>query len=336
MLEINTIARAQIDKIAAACNRIKPKVVISSLAYNHELYVKDALEGFVMQKTNFPIVAIVHEDCSTDNTAKIIKEYEKKYPDIIFPIFEEENQYSKQNGTLSRIMRTAIAASGAKYVAMCEGDDYWTDPLKLQKQVDFLESHPDYSMCFHTVNVLHQKTNEIVTKCNMIENRNYTAEEVFDEWIIPTCSALIRSGCVINKPNHPDFIVGDNVLWASCLSMGRIYGMNEVMGVYRRISGGWTARVNSSRRLRYESSIKWIKHYQAMIDLFPNIDKNVFENKIIGYMASSNAVELITCRKFSIQNFKSYYREFGIRFVSQLFLSFYAIAKHKIYIITHI
>lgn len=330
MSEINSIAQAQIDRIAVACSRIKPKVVITSLAYNHELYVKDALEGFVMQKTNFPVVAIVHEDCSTDNTARIIEEYQKKYPDIIFPIFEEENQYSKQNGTLSHIMRTAIAASGAKYVAMCEGDDYWTDPLKLQKQVDFLESHPDYSMCFHTVNVLHQNTDEIVTKCNMIENRSYTAEEIFDEWVVPTCSAVMRKCCVVNKPNHPDFIVGDNVLWASCLSMGRIYGMNEAMGVYRRIAGGWTARINSSRRHRYESSIKWIKHYQAMIPLFPEIDKSIFENKIVDYMASSNVVELITFKRGSLRNFNSYHKKYGSRFVQRLFYSFYTILKHKI------
>ncbi len=101
-----------------------------------------------MQKTNFPFVAIVHDDASTDGTAAIIKEYAEKYPDIIKPIYETENQYSKRDGSLTRIMKEACEATGAKYIAMCEGDDYWTDPLKLQKQVDFLESHPDYGMCY--------------------------------------------------------------------------------------------------------------------------------------------------------------------------------------------
>lgn len=90
-----------------------------------------------MQKTDFPFVAIVHEDASSDGTAKVLGEYAEKYPDIIFPIFEKENQYNKQGSPITKIMQDAIDATGAKYVAMCEGDDYWTDPLKLQKQVLF-------------------------------------------------------------------------------------------------------------------------------------------------------------------------------------------------------
>ena len=121
-------------------------VTIRCIAYNQERYIRDCLEGFVMQKTNFRFEAIVHDDASTDGTAAIIKEYAEKYPDIIKPILETENQYSKHDGSLQRIM--AEGCKG-KYVAFCEGDDYWTDPLKLQKQVDFLESHPDYSLCFH-------------------------------------------------------------------------------------------------------------------------------------------------------------------------------------------
>ena len=124
----------------------KPLVAIKCLVYNHEPYLRDCLEGFVMQQTNFPFVAIVHDDASTDGSAAIIREYEEKYPNIIKPIYETENQYSKRDGSLGRIMNAAVDATGAKYVAMCEGDDYWTDPLKLQKQVDFLESHIDYGL----------------------------------------------------------------------------------------------------------------------------------------------------------------------------------------------
>jgi GNAT superfamily N-acetyltransferase len=138
-----------------------PMVVIRCTVYNHEPYLRDCLEGFVMQQTNFPFVAIVHDDASTDGSAAIIREYEEKYPDIIKPIYETENQYSKRDGSLGRIMSAAIEATGAKYVAMCEGDDYWTDPLKLQKQVDFMEANPEYSMCFHKVNTMIQETGEI-------------------------------------------------------------------------------------------------------------------------------------------------------------------------------
>ena len=123
-------------------------VTIKCLVYNHEPYLRDCLDGFVMQQTNFPFVAIVHDDASTDGSAAIIREYEEKYPDIIKPIYETENQYSKHDGSVGRIMDVAIDATGAKYVAMCEGDDYWTDPLKLQRQVDFMEENPECGLCY--------------------------------------------------------------------------------------------------------------------------------------------------------------------------------------------
>lgn len=106
-------------------------VTIRCIAYNQEAYIRDCLEGFVMQKTNFRFEAIVHDDASTDGTATIIKEYAEKYPDIIKPILETDNQYSKHDGSLGRIMDEH---THGKYVAYCEGDDYWTDPLKLQNK----------------------------------------------------------------------------------------------------------------------------------------------------------------------------------------------------------
>ena len=122
-------------------------VAIHCLVYNHEPYLRECLDGFVMQKTNFRFVAIVHEDASKDNSAAVIREYEAKYPDIIKPIYEKENQWSKPDGSLGRIMSAAIDATGAKYIAMCEGDDYWTDPYKLQKQVDILEADETLMAC---------------------------------------------------------------------------------------------------------------------------------------------------------------------------------------------
>ena len=98
-------------------------VAIKCLVFNHEPYLRDCLEGFAMQQTDFQFVAIVHDDASTDHSADIIREYAAKYPDIILPIYETENQYSKQDGSLGRIMNAAIDATGAKYIALCEGDD---------------------------------------------------------------------------------------------------------------------------------------------------------------------------------------------------------------------
>lgn len=122
-------------------------VAIHCLVYNHEAYLRDCLDGFVMQKTNFRYVAIVHDDCSTDKSAAILKEYAEKYPDKIQPIIETENQYSKHDGSLLKVVINAINETNAKYIALCDGDDCWVDPLKLQKQVDYMETHPECGLC---------------------------------------------------------------------------------------------------------------------------------------------------------------------------------------------
>ena len=120
-----------------------PLVSIRCMVYNHEPYLRQCLDGFVMQKTTFPFEAVVHDDASTDGSAAVIREYAEKYPDIIKPVYETENQYTK--GTLGRVLSDATHPN-TKYIAFCEGDDYWTDPEKLQIQVDFLENHPEYTM----------------------------------------------------------------------------------------------------------------------------------------------------------------------------------------------
>ncbi len=244
-----------------------PLVVSLTLAYNHEPYIKDTLEGFVMQKTNFPFVAIVHDDASTDGTAKIIAEYAEKYPDIIKPIFESENQYSKRNGSLGKIMRQAAKAAGAKYVALCEGDDYWTDPLKLQKQIDFLENHPDYSMCFHNA-IEHFEGNCRGDKLfSNLESRDYTGIEIYASWIIPTASVVvsrevIESDVYKRAKSIKKFICGDILLFLSAAHIGKTFAMNDVMSVYRRHEGGVTHCTSIDRDL------KLIEQQKAIVKVF--------------------------------------------------------------------
>lgn len=217
-----------------------PLVSIRCLAYNHEKYIRKALEGFVMQKTNFRFEAIVHDDASTDNTASIIREYAEKYPEIIKPILETENQYSKHDGSLSQIVN---AACKGKYIALCEGDDYWTDSYKLQKQVDFMESHPDYTMCFHNATE-HFETGYISDKpFSTITNRDYSGVEIYKKWIVPTASVLLRKDIFFNQfyqnaKSNKDFIYGDIVLFLSCAHEGKIRGFSDCMSVYRRHEGG--------------------------------------------------------------------------------------------------
>ena len=126
-------------------------VLIRCFTYNHEAYIEDALKGFVMQKTNFPFVAVVVDDASTDRTADIIRKYEKEYPDIIKGVYLKENHYSQKKKKAPYIQPWR---DRCKYEAICEGDDYWIDPLKLQKQVDFLERNNDYVLSYCIVTAI--------------------------------------------------------------------------------------------------------------------------------------------------------------------------------------
>lgn len=246
-----------------------PLVSIRCITYNHEKYIRDTLEGFVMQKTNFKFEAIVHDDASTDNTAAIIREYAEKYPDIIKPIFETENQYSKHDGSLDRIM---TAACKGKYIALCEGDDYWIDPYKLQKQVDFLESHPDYTMIFHNAKVYHEQTKTFEDSFSNITNKDYTGLEIYKTWTVPTASVLVRkeifSSCIYLKAKkNKKFIYGDIILFLSCAHYGKLRGMQNTMSVYRRHEGG--VSFNQS----YKTLIKQCYHNLNIYKIFGNTYK---------------------------------------------------------------
>lgn len=142
-----------------------PLVSISCISYNHARYIRKTIEGFLMQEPPTGVSAdepwyeiLIHDDASTDGTTEIIKEYEAKYPDRIFPLYETENQYKK--GMAGRMETFNYNRARGAYIAYCEGDDYWTDPKKLQKQVDFMEAHPDYSICLHGCTVNNERSNQ--------------------------------------------------------------------------------------------------------------------------------------------------------------------------------
>ena len=124
----------------------EPLVSVCCLSYNHEAYLRDTLEGFLMQRVSFPIEILVNDDASTDGTRAIIRDYAARYPELIRPFYQDVNLYSQGKDLCLEVL---YPAARGKYIALCEGDDYWTDPDKLQLQVDFLESHPDYTACVH-------------------------------------------------------------------------------------------------------------------------------------------------------------------------------------------
>ena len=251
-------------------------VSIQCITYNHEPYIRQCLEGFVIQKTNFRFEAIVHDDASTDGTATIIREYAEKYPDIIKPIYETENQYSKHDGSLRRIMDAACIG---KYIAYCEGDDYWTDPNKLQIQVDFLESHPDYSMCFHRAKIIKERPVFTSIKCDSIDNRDYSGEELFKKWIVPTASIVYCQKVKNIQIRHSDKILyGDIFLILKCASLGRIRGMNVFMSVYRVGSG-----VTYNESMKKYHLMKSPDHFECIKENFSFISSSAINPYIAHY-----------------------------------------------------
>ena len=223
-------------------------VTIQCFTYNHEAYIRQCLNGFIIQETDFRFEAVVHDDASTDGTAAIIREYAEKYPDVIRPIYETENQYSKRDGSLQRIMNSNCHG---KYIACCEGDDYWTDPLKLQKQVDFMELHPECSLMLSNGEGYYSDIDRFIllNPIPVTESRYLTMNEVLLEkgGLIPTASMCLRREMIETEPkwclNAP---VGDRPLRMWCAINGRVYYDITPMVVYRKSSlGSFTQQVNT-------------------------------------------------------------------------------------------
>lgn len=225
-------------------------VSICCMTYNHENYIRQCLDGFLMQQTSFSIEIIVHDDASTDNTPNILREYEKKYPELFHVIYQNENQYSKKE--VSIFLDYMFPLMKGKYIAFCEGDDYWINPLKLQKQVDFLESHPDYSMCCHHLDKYIQSKG-VLCKYNIpkeIDNKNVSFG--FQGWV--DWGSFFQTSSVVCKANCIDigFLRSTGSLdvhfYYSLLKHGKGYFMSDAMSVYRVHNKGVWSGISSEKQ----------------------------------------------------------------------------------------
>lgn len=219
-----------------------PVVSICCLAYNHNNFIRECLNGFLIQVTTFPVEILIHDDASTDNTGKIIREYEAKYPQLFKPIYQTENQYSK-GITVSRNFNFSRATG--KYIALCEGDDYWTDPLKLEKQFSYLEANTSSPICFHPVYWLDQNTGNMTKTYYGAPGIKsfYTLDDLLEySNFIPTASVLFKNYSSLKSPGwYSNCPIGDYPLHliTLCSSNSENIGfIDEPMAVYRRHSGG--------------------------------------------------------------------------------------------------
>lgn len=231
--------------------------------FNQEDYIADALESFLMQRTGFSYEILVHDDASTDSTVEIIKTYEEKYPGIIKPIYQKENQYSKGVNIESVFQYSRVKG---KYIAYCEGDDYWTDPLKLQKQFELMELHPEIDVCAHSAEVVDAETKERIEMISPAEKDVlFTIEEVIrgEGGFVSTNSLFARTECLCRYYEFSDKFPFDYAMQIQGALKGGMLYLSEIMSAYRKESkGSWTVATNDN----IEKKIAHIKNEVTMLE----------------------------------------------------------------------
>jgi len=287
----------------------KYKVQTTCYTYNHESYIKDAMDGFVMQKTTFPVVHVIVDDASTDGTVGVIDQYVHEN----FDFWEGSEAYEKETDfghviyarhKTNRNCYFAVIclrenhrsqkkpkrpylrewAKESKYIAMCEGDDYWIDLYKLQKQVDFMESHQDYSMVCH--NAIVKKGDKKSLFVNVQKDSHaIELEELLDRWCIPTASLLYRNEENLYPDDFPGFPNGDYALELLLFKRGRLYYMMSPMSIYRRHLDSLSVKMDNNKIGLYEGIISLL-HY--MKEGCSEKEKQSFDKAINRYLKDIN------------------------------------------------
>lgn len=263
------------------------EVSIVCTAYNHGAYVESALKGFVSQETDFQYEVIISDDASTDNTREIIEQYHEQYPDIIKPVLFDTNQYSKGVSICDDVL---FPMCNGKYIALCEGDDYWIDTKKLQKQFDLLEKYKDINICSHGAAIFDMQMNKINGEiCPRSDTGIIDVTEVISGGggFVATNSLFFRKEIVtIMVPFRKNFYYDYGVQINGSLPNGMYY-IGEIMSVYRtNVKGSWTSHFKSDRKARADtmlSIVEMLKELNNYTDgdyektIFKEVRNNMFE-----------------------------------------------------------
>lgn len=284
---------------------IEPLVSINCLTYNHEAFIGDTIDGFLMQKTDFTYEVLIHDDASTDQTANIIRKYQKEFPNIIKPIYQKENYYSTGVSISKQFQYPRVRG---KYLAVCEGDDYWTDPYKLQKQVDFLEAHTDYGLVYTDADSLSDSTN-IITKSvfkNILGVKDNTFENflIYTWWLAP-CTWMIRFDvykkykCLQNNRH----IAGDFPLLLIMSKNSKIYFLQESTAVYRILTNSASHHTDiQSQYIFLQGILKMQMDFASYYNVKPII---VEQLRSLYYKRIFDIVCIINKKKLKIEAFSN-------------------------------
>ncbi len=265
-----------------------PLVSVCIQTYQHAPFIRQTIEGVLMQKTEFPVEILIGEDESTDGTRDICIEYADKYPDKIrLFLNERKNVIYIDNQPTGRwnFMNNLSQAKG-KYIALLPGDDYWTSPEKLQRQVEFLEQNPEYNLCFHDVNI-HVAGQSPLRFPDITGKSRFTLADLFDHWFIPTCSAVFRNN--ITFPAwFTDVASGDIALLFLVAEQGDLHYMHEIHGVYRRHPGSisrthiYYKKVIDMSRLYHYIDLYFDRKYRELVNkaIKADIEKYVVSPRV--------------------------------------------------------
>ena len=238
-----------------------PLVSVICATYNQEKFISQCLEGILMQDTDFEFELIINDDASTDHTADIIREYEQKYDNIV-AIYQKHNLWSQGFSIPRTVLYPRVRG---KYVAICEGDDYWIDPLKLQKQVDYMEAHPEVSVCA-TEGYIYNQVSDKMSSLSTLGAGEYTPEQFLRENQIFTLSTLIRSDWLMEYqfklvPVMPRFLMGDYPMWMFMLKRGKIVKLPDKCVVYRELEESASHTKNDFKYMDFVISSRDIQVY---------------------------------------------------------------------------
>ena len=291
----------------------KPFVSICCITFNQERYIQKCLDGFIDQKTDFDFEILIHDDASTDKTADIIREYELKYPKLFKPIYQVENQFSKG---IKPINKFNFSRAIGKYIAMCEGDDYWTDPYKLQKEVDFLEKNKDYGLVHTNYNKFYEASKKLIKH----QPENYSRIDENSYYLktgdLRTCTVLFRKEYIpeindlFSQKFMKDAVIGDRPIFTLIASKSKIHFIDEVTSVYR---------ISASNSASHFNNI--YKYYEFLLKV-TILNENLFDYLNLDY----DKKELLANRKFYkivLESKSSLIKSMGLLIISGLRWSYY-------------